>query len=51
MTQTAVTVVRTDARAWSDEQLADLYSDGFPAFITADKLVKQYIGRLREWFG
>lgn len=51
MTQTAMTVVRTDARAWSDEQLADLYSDGFPAFITADQLVKQYIARVRDWFG
>lgn len=51
MNQPTMTVVRTDAREWSDEQLADLYSDGFPAFITADKLVKQYIGRVREWFG
>lgn len=50
MTQTATTVVRTDTREWSDEQLADLYSDGFPAFITADKLVKQYVSRVREWF-
>jgi hypothetical protein len=48
---TSVTVVRTDAREWSDEQMADLFSDGFPAFITADKLARQYIGRVREWFG
>ena len=50
MTQSAMAVVRTDAREWTDEQTADLYSDGFPAFITADKLAKQYIGRVREWF-
>jgi hypothetical protein len=50
MTQTTTTAVRTDAREWTDEQMADLYSDGFPAFITADKLAKQYIGRVREWF-
>ena len=46
----AVTVERTDAREWSDEQLADLYSDGFPEFISADKLAAQYIDRVREWF-
>src|SRR5258708_9998996 len=50
MIQTTMTIVRTDACEWSDEQMADLYSDGFPAFITADKLAKQYIGRVREWF-
>lgn len=48
--QTSLTVVRTDAREWSEQQLAELYSDGFPEFITADKLAKQYIGRVREWF-
>jgi hypothetical protein len=46
----AVTVERTDAREWSDEQMAELFSDGFPEFITADKLAKQYIDRVREWF-
>ncbi|HEU5428802.1 MAG TPA: hypothetical protein VFU74_18120 [Actinocrinis sp.] len=50
MTQTTMTAVRTDAREWTEEQMADLYSDGFPAFITADKLAKQYIGRVRAWF-
>jgi hypothetical protein len=45
-----VTAERTDAREWSDEQMADLFSDGFPAFIIADKQAKQYIGRVREWF-
>jgi hypothetical protein len=52
MTRTTmtITVVRTDSHEWTDAQMADLYSDGFPAFITADKLAKQYIGRVREWF-
>jgi hypothetical protein len=45
-----LTTERTDAREWSERQIADLYSDGFPEFITADKLAKQYIGRVREWF-
>jgi hypothetical protein len=46
----AVTVERADAREWSDEQLENLFSDGFPPFITADRVAKQYIGRVREWF-
>jgi GNAT superfamily N-acetyltransferase len=50
MNELAVTVERTDAREWSDEQMGDLFSDGFPPFITADRLAKQYIGRVREWF-
>jgi hypothetical protein len=50
MNEMTVTVERTDAREWSDEQMEDLFSEGFPAFITADRLVKQYIGRVREWF-
>lgn len=50
MTRTDLTPVRTDARAWTDEQTADLYSDGFPAFIVADRLAKQYIDRVRAWF-
>ena len=50
MDELAVAAERTDAREWSDEQMADLFSDGFPAFIIADKLAKQYIGRVREWF-
>jgi hypothetical protein len=50
MNEMAVTVERADARQWSDEQMEDLFSDGFPAFITADMLAKQYIGRVREWF-
>lgn len=42
---------RTDARTWPQEQMAELFSEGFPRFITADRLGKQYIGRVREWFG
>jgi hypothetical protein len=42
MNEMAVTVERTDAREWSDEQMEDLFSDGFPPFITADRLAKQY---------
>ncbi|MER6331309.1 hypothetical protein ABT298_18670 [Streptomyces sp. NPDC001034] len=41
---------RFDAREWPDEQLEELFSEGFPEFITADRLAKQYIGRIREWF-
>ncbi|MET9502239.1 hypothetical protein ABZY42_10985 [Streptomyces sp. NPDC006622] len=41
---------RTDARSWPREQLAELFSEGFPAFITADPVSKEYIGRVREWF-
>ncbi|MDQ0936716.1 hypothetical protein [Streptomyces turgidiscabies] len=41
---------RTDARTWSVEQLKELFSESFPEFITADRLVSEYIGRVREWF-
>ncbi|TXS41977.1 hypothetical protein [Streptomyces sp. OR43] len=44
------TIERTDARTWPDEQLKELFSEGFPAFISADRLVKEYIGRVGEWF-
>ena len=43
-------VERLDARPWSDEQLEPLFGGSFPAFITADQVVKEYIGRVREWF-
>ncbi|MFG2449237.1 GNAT family N-acetyltransferase [Streptomyces sp. NPDC048512] len=46
----ALKIERTDARAWPDEQLKELFSEGFPEFISADRLVKEYIGRVREWF-
>jgi GNAT superfamily N-acetyltransferase len=44
------TAERSDARNRPDEQLAELFSEGFPQFITADRLVTQYIGRVREFF-
>jgi GNAT superfamily N-acetyltransferase len=43
-------VERTDAREWSEEQLAELFNEGFPEFIAADRLAEQYIARVREWF-
>ena len=33
-----------------DGQMSALFSDGFPAFITADQEVKQHIGRVRSLF-
>jgi GNAT superfamily N-acetyltransferase len=33
-----------------DEQMDALFSDGFPAFITADQEVKKYIGHVRDLF-
>lgn len=50
MDEIAVTVERTDAREWSDEQMQDLFSDGFPGFIVADKLAARYIDRVRAMF-
>jgi len=41
---------RFDARPWSDDQLDPLFAGAFPAFIIADRVAKQYIGRVREWF-
>lgn len=46
----ALKIERTDARTWRDEQLKELFSEGFQEFISADRLVKEYIGRVREWF-
>ena len=34
-----------------EEQLARLFADGWPAFITADQEAKRHIGRVRELFG
>ncbi|HEY2793957.1 MAG TPA: GNAT family N-acetyltransferase [Micromonosporaceae bacterium] len=45
-----LTVERFDARVWPDDVIAALFSDGFPAFITADPVAAAYIGRIREWF-
>jgi hypothetical protein len=44
------TVERTGERHRPDDQMERLFADGFPEFITADKLIKRYIGRVREWF-
>ena len=38
-------------RARSAQEMADLFADGFPKFITADRQVPRYIGRVRELFG
>lgn len=43
-------VERFDARPWSDEQLEPLFGGGFPEFITADQVAKEYLGRVRAWF-
>jgi len=43
-------VERSDARAWTEEQMEVLFAGGFPTFITADLAVKEYIGRVREYF-
>lgn len=40
----------TGQTAWTEEQLGELFAEGFPAFITADMEVKKYIGRVRECF-
>jgi|ERR1022692_1460283 hypothetical protein len=45
-----LTVERSDARSWRDDELEPLFGGAFPAFITADQVAKKYIGRVREWF-
>ncbi|MFF0205235.1 hypothetical protein [Streptomyces sp. NPDC005017] len=45
-----LTSERADARTWAEERLAELFGGGFPEFITADRTVKRYIGRVREYF-
>lgn len=49
-TPPSVTVLRTDAREWTEQQNADLFSDGFPAFISADRLAEEYYSRVRAYF-
>jgi len=46
-----LTAERMQDRARPDDQLARLFGDGWPAFITADQEVKRYLGRVRELFG
>lgn len=43
-------VERFDARTWSVAQLDALFDGAFPAFITADAVVRTYVWRVREWF-
>ncbi|MFG2125287.1 hypothetical protein [Streptomyces sp. NPDC048710] len=44
-----LTTERADARSRPEEQLGELFSEGFPQFITGDRLVKEYLGRVREF--
>jgi len=39
-----------NARPRNDAQMQSLFSDGFPPFITADREVPKYIGRIRSVF-
>ncbi|WP_256642657.1 hypothetical protein [Streptomyces murinus] len=43
-------IERFDAREWAEGQLEELFGEGFPEFVGADRLVERYIGRIREWF-
>ena len=43
-------IEKTGARAWDEAHLKELFSEGFPEFVTADRVVKNYIGRVREFF-
>lgn len=45
------TVETMGARERPDDQLAQLFGDGWPAFITADQVVKEHIGTVRRLFG
>lgn len=40
----------SSSRPWPQAQLDALFAEGFPAFITADQVVKKYIGRVRDYF-
>ncbi|MFE1262963.1 hypothetical protein ACFW5X_20840 [Streptomyces albogriseolus] len=41
---------KTGARPWDEAHLKELFSEGFPEFVTADRPVKNYIGRVWEFF-
>jgi hypothetical protein len=41
----------TSARPWTDEQMNELFAEGFPDFIIGDQEVKHHIGRVRDLFG
>jgi|GEM_PF-4493733 len=44
-------VKRFDAMKFTDEQIEELFSEGFPLFITADPVAEVYIERVFECFG
>lgn len=44
-------VKRFDAMQFTDEQIKELFSEGFPPFITADPVAEVYIERVFECFG
>lgn len=44
-------VERFDARQWSDDQIAELFSERFPPFITADPIAHAHIKRVGKYFG
>jgi hypothetical protein len=46
----SLAVERLDARSWADTELDPLFEGAFPAIITADKVAKKYIDRVRQWF-
>lgn len=43
-------VERFDAREWPDAKIDELFSEGFPSFITADPVAAAYIERVWEYF-
>lgn len=45
------TVERFDARQWTDDQMDELFSEGFPPFITSDPIAHNYIERVWKYFG
>lgn len=44
------TVEPMNARVWSSDDMARLFADGWPRFIGADREVKRYLPRVREFF-
>ncbi len=44
------TVETMGARDRSDDQMEQIFGDGWPAFIAADRLVKEHIGVVRQLF-
>lgn len=45
------TVERFDARQWTEEQMDELFSEGFPQFIASDPIAKSYIKQVKRYFG